>query len=150
MFSRQVANLDPEIAMLIVGRSVLGIWLIDIAESIVGLGESIELRVIVHAPTICVASDMYQRRPTEGCRKVLAIGYSGSDLPGVHRELDSLQRNYGDDLTTVSGEGSTKLQVLEMLSDDFYIIHFAGHRDFDYVYPMKSSLFLSDSGGVDA
>jgi CHAT domain-containing protein len=81
--------------------------------------------------------------------RALFIAYAGTDLPATQQELNDAGAVYGSRVTVLDGNSLTKSDILAALTENYDLIHFCGHGDFDYLEPMQSRIYFQSSDRHD-
>jgi CHAT domain-containing protein len=101
---------------------------------------------ICYLPSLGIASNLAQYGAPAG-KRLLIIGYSGTDLPGIDAEVDAIRSKWQGEINVLRGANLTKKTALTALAQGFDFIHFAGHGSFDLESPSKSAFYFA--GGAD-
>ncbi|WP_326585392.1 CHAT domain-containing protein [Streptomyces sp. NBC_00481] len=83
-------------------------------------------------------------------RRALAVMHGGEGLPGARYEVERMAELWGDRLDVLNGAEHNKGDVLDALSGDYDVVHFACHGSFDLLQPLESALYLTNDRDRDA
>ncbi|MFD9122302.1 MULTISPECIES: CHAT domain-containing protein [Streptomyces] len=111
------------------------------------LGRKFEL---FYLPSVLLGNHLAQRVVGEQGTRVLAVVYSGTDLPRVSVEVERLRELWTDRVDVLYGADCTKADVLNTLGGDYHLVHFACHGTFNPLAPLRSALHLTDDHSNDS
>jgi len=99
---------------------------------------------IAYIPSAAILKQCFQRQRAKrlnGKRKLLAVGNPLGDLPGSETEVKKVASLF-DNATLLIGESITRDTILNLLSEDPDVVHFATHAVIDEKSPLFSYLVL--------
>jgi hypothetical protein len=111
------------------------------------LGEEFD---VCYVPSVALAADLAARRTAGPPQRILAVLYGGEDLPHAKQEIEGMRALWGSSVDVLYGADCSKRDVLQALSREYDLVHFACHGTFDALDPLQSSLFLNDDHSRDS
>lgn len=98
---------------------------------------------VTYSPSVSIVAAMVGVQG-RGVKTLLGIGYNGSDLPDVPKELAAVAAVVGGDAELLAGARLRKGEVLASLTaKEWDVIHFAGHGVYDAIDPLDSHMILN-------
>ena len=93
-----------------------------------------------------IAAMARQEITSEEPGRILAVGYSGADLPEASREPAEIAALCPGNVDLLDTVNKSKSQLLDAISADEYdLLHFACHGSFDPIDEIRSALYFGDA-----